>query len=155
MLSQSRPASQILYILCSRNRREETFSPKLPSHYAIRYKFQRFFAQCEGSFKKEKKFIAERMHLYNTNQADREGLESFFLRLSGQAALCGWSVAIENIFIAKMKFEDIQRETFVSTWDYSPNHKSYCRARGVICKSCNKNGPSLDVVILQKSKYCR
>ena len=55
------------------------------------------------------------MHLYNTNQADREGLESFFLRLSGQAVLCGWSVAIEkevvrDIFITKMKFKDIQRE---------------------------------------------
>ena len=55
------------------------------------------------------------MHLYNTNQADREGLEQFFLILSGQAALCGRSIPIEkevvrDIIIAKMKFEDIQRE---------------------------------------------
>ena len=77
--------------------------------------FKEFFTQCEGLFKKEKNFIVERMHLYNTNQADSEGLESFFLRLSGQEALCGWSVAIEkqvvrDIFIAKTKFKDIQRE---------------------------------------------
>ena len=53
------------------------------------------------------------MHLYNANQADREGIESF-LRLSGQAALRR-SVTIEkevvrDIFNAKMKFKDIQRE---------------------------------------------
>ena len=43
ILSQSRPASQITSIICPRNRREETFSPKLPSHYPIRYKFQGIF----------------------------------------------------------------------------------------------------------------
>ena len=47
--------------------------------------FKEFFTQCEGLSKKEKNFIIERMHLYNNNQADREGVESFFLRLSGQS----------------------------------------------------------------------
>ena len=31
-----------------------------------------FFAQCEAFFKKEKNFIVERMHLYNSNQADKK-----------------------------------------------------------------------------------
>ena len=58
------------------------------------------------------------MHFYNTNQAERESHESFILRLSGQAALYGCSVAIEkevvrDIFIAKIEFKDIQRELYI------------------------------------------
>ena len=49
-------------------------------------KFKDFFEQCTNLFKKDKKFVVERKHLYNSSQKDREGLEGFFLRLSGQAA---------------------------------------------------------------------
>ena len=55
------------------------------------------------------------MHPYNSSQNDQEGLEGFFLRLSGQAAQCDWSIKIEkevvpDLFIATMRFKDIQRE---------------------------------------------
>ena len=50
--------------------------------------FKDFSEQCENLFKKDKNFIVERMHLYNSSQNDREGFEGFFLRLSGQAAQC-------------------------------------------------------------------
>ena len=58
------------------------------------------------------------MHFYDNNQADLEALESFFLRLSGQPAICGWSVEIEKgdireIFIAKMKVNDIQKDSCI------------------------------------------
>ena len=54
------------------------------------------------------------MHLYNSTQSEK-GLESYYLRLSGQAAQCGWSVATEkevvrDLFIGKMRLKDIQRE---------------------------------------------
>ena len=53
--------------------------------------------------------------MYNAVHTDREGLESFYLRLTGQAALCGWSIdqekeIVRGIFIAKMRYKDIQRE---------------------------------------------
>ena len=58
------------------------------------------------------------MHFYNTNRADLEAPESFFLRLSGQPAICGWSVEVEKgdireIFIAKMKVNDIQKDSCI------------------------------------------
>ena len=55
------------------------------------------------------------MQIYNASHGDRESLESFYLRLAGQASKCGWTEDIEkevvrDIFIAKMRFSDIQRE---------------------------------------------
>ena len=55
------------------------------------------------------------MQIYNASHGDRESLESFYLRLAGQASKCGWTEEIEkevirDIFIAKMRFSDIQRE---------------------------------------------
>ena len=55
------------------------------------------------------------MQIYNAPHGDRESLESFYLRLAGQASKCGWTEEIEkevirDIFIAKMRFSDIQRE---------------------------------------------
>ena len=46
---------------------------------------------------------------------DRESLEAFHLRLTGQAALCGWTIdqakeVVRDIFIAKIRYKDIQRE---------------------------------------------
>ena len=62
------------------------------------------------------------MHLYNWFQNHRVGLEGFFLHLSGQAAQCGWSKQIEkevvrNLFIAKMRFKDIERELCIRSGD--------------------------------------
>ena len=68
-----------------------------------------------GTFQRDKNYLIERINLYNTKQPDRESLETFFLRLSGQAAQCGWALenekeVVRDIFIAKMKFKDIQRD---------------------------------------------
>ena len=68
-----------------------------------------------GTFQKDKNYLIDRINLYNTKQLDRESLETFFLRLSGQAAQCGWALEnekeiVRDIFIAKMKFKDIQRD---------------------------------------------
>ena len=46
---------------------------------------------------------------------DRESLEAFCLRLTGQAALCGWTIdqekeVMRDIFIAIMRYKDVQRE---------------------------------------------
>ena len=46
--------------------------------------------------------------MYNAVHTDREILEAFYLRLTGQAALCGWSIdqekeVVTHIFIAKMR----------------------------------------------------
>ena len=55
------------------------------------------------------------MQIYNAEHSDRESLEAFYLRLTGQAALCGWTIdqekeVVRDIFIAKMSYKDIQRE---------------------------------------------
>ena len=78
-------------------------------------KFKFFHDACELLFKCEKNCIIERMQIYNVSHGDRESLESFYLCLAGQASKCGWTKDIEkevirDIFIAKMRFSDIQRE---------------------------------------------
>ena len=77
--------------------------------------FRDFYNHCEALFKRDKNYIIERVNLYNTQQPDRESLETFFLRLSRQAAQCGWAIdnekeVVHDIFIDKMKFKDIQRD---------------------------------------------
>ena len=62
--------------------------------------------------KKEKNYIIERLQTYNAVHSDRE---AFYLRLAGQAALCGWTIdqekeVVRDIFIAKMRYKDIKRE---------------------------------------------
>ena len=52
---------------------------------------------------------------------DRESLEAVYLRLTGQAALCGWTIdqekeVVRDIFIAKMRYKDIQRELCIRPW---------------------------------------
>ena len=56
--------------------------------------------------------------MYNAVHSNLEGLEAFYLRLTGQAALGGWSIdqekeVVRDIFIAKMRYKDIQRELCV------------------------------------------
>ena len=78
-------------------------------------KFKFFHDACEQLFKREKNYIIERMQMYNASHGDKESLESFYLRLAGQASTCVWTeeiekVVIRDIFIAKMRFSDILRE---------------------------------------------
>ena len=47
--------------------------------------------------------------------AERESLEAFYLRPTGQAALCVWTIdqekeVVRDLFISKMRYKDIQRE---------------------------------------------
>ena len=68
-----------------------------------------------ASINRDKNYIVERLHLFNANQGEKEGLEAFYLRLVGHAAKCGWAEyaereLIRDIFIAKMRFVDIQQE---------------------------------------------
>ena len=70
--------------------------------------FQEFHEFCVLLFRKEKNYIIERLQMYNAVHSDREGLEAFHLRLTGQAALCGWTIdqekeVVRDIFIAKMR----------------------------------------------------
>ena len=63
------------------------------------------------------------MHLYNSSQNEREGLEGFFQRLSGQSAQSEWSIlsekeVVRDLFIAKLRFKDFQRELCIRR-DYS------------------------------------
>ena len=86
--------------------RSDTFPPKLPHIILPNINFKESSAQCEGLLKNEENFLCEGMHLHNPYQADREGLEFFFTRLSGQAALCCSTVAIkkkvdEKLFLQK------------------------------------------------------
>ena len=77
--------------------------------------FKEFHDNCVLLFKKEKNYIIERLQIYIAVHADCESLEAFYLRLTGQAALCGWSVdqekeVVRAILIAKMRYKDIPRE---------------------------------------------
>ena len=50
--------------------------------------------------------------------AERESLEAFYLRLTGQAALCDWMTdqekeVVRDIFIVKMRYKDTQRELWI------------------------------------------
>ena len=58
--------------------------------------FQEFHEFCLLLFTKEKIYIIERLQMYNAVHSDRHGLEAFFLRLTGQAALCGWTIDQEK-----------------------------------------------------------
>ena len=78
-------------------------------------KFKFFHDACELLLKREKNYIIKRMQLYIASHGVRESLESFYLRVAGLATNCGWTEEIEkevirDIFIAKMRFSDIQRE---------------------------------------------
>ena len=87
--------------------------------------FRDFYNQSEVLFKRDKNYIIERIKLYNTQQLDRESLQTFFLRLSGQAAQCAWAIengkeVVRDIFIAKIKFKDIQCDIWIRPGN-SPN----------------------------------
>ena len=72
----------------------------------------------------EKNYIVERLQIYNAVLAERESLEAFYLRLTGQAALYGWTIdqekeVVRDIFIARMRYKYFQRELCIRTGAHS------------------------------------
>ena len=75
-------------------------------------------------FKMEKNYIIEHLQIYNAEHAERDSLEIFYLRLTGQAALCGWTIdqekeVVRDIFIARMRYKYFQRELCIRTGAHS------------------------------------
>ena len=75
--------------------RKKRFLQSYPHTIFSDINFKEVSTQCEGLFKKEKNFIVERMHLYNTNQADREVLQHFFLKTLRSSSLI-WVVCLNR-----------------------------------------------------------
>ena len=110
---EQRIKSRLFFSLSSEGRKR--FLQSYPHADLSAISFREFHEFCVLLFRKEKNYIIERMQMYNAVHSDREGLEAFYLRLTGQAALCGWTIdqekeAVRDIFIAKMRYKDIQRE---------------------------------------------
>ena len=113
-------------------------------------KFKFFHDACELLFKPEKNYIIERMQIYNASHGDRESLESFYLRVAGQASKCGWTEDIEkevirDIFIAKMRFSDIQKELCIrpgATVDDTLKSALHQEKRFVTTSTLQKQNPS-------------
>ena len=110
---EQRIKSRLFFSLGSEGRKR--FLQSYPHADLSAISFREFHEFCVLLFRKEKNYIIERMQMYNAVHSDREGLEAFYLRLTGQAALCGWTIdqekeVVRDIFIAKMRYKDIQRE---------------------------------------------
>ena len=110
---EQRFKSRLFFSLGSEGRKR--FLQSYPHADLSALSFRDFHEFCVQLFRKEKNYIIERMQIYNAVHSDRESLESFYLRLTGQAALCGWTIdqekeVVRDIFIAKMRYKDIQRE---------------------------------------------
>ena len=110
---EQRVKSRLFFSLGSEGRKR--FLQSYPHADLSELTFREFHEFCVLLFRKEKNFIIERMQIYNAVHSDRESLEAFYLRLTGQAALCGWTIdqekeVVRDIFIAKMRYKDIQRE---------------------------------------------
>ena len=108
-----RVKSRLFFLLGSEGRKR--FLQSYPHADLSALSFRDFHEFCVLLFRKEKIFIIERMQIYNAVHSDRESLEAFYLRLTGQAALCGWTIyqekdVVRDIFIVKMRYKDIQRE---------------------------------------------
>ena len=72
----------------------------------LNFTFQEFHEFCVLLFRKEKNYVIERLQIYNAVHAERESLEAFYLRLTGQSALCGWTIdqekeVVRDIFFCK------------------------------------------------------
>ena len=79
--------SRLFFSLCSEGRKR--FLQSYPHADLSAISFQEFHEFSVLLFKKEKNYIIERLQMYNAVHTDRESLEAFYLRLTGQAALCG------------------------------------------------------------------
>ena len=113
---EQRIKSRLFFSLGSEGRKR--FLQSYPHANLSAISFQEFHDFCVLLFKKEKNYIIERLQMYNAVHTDRESLKAFYLRLTGQTALCGWSIdqekeVVRDIFIAKMRYKDIQRELYV------------------------------------------
>ena len=84
---EQRIKSRLFFSLGSEGRKR--FLQSYPHADLSAISFQEFHEFCVLLFKKEKNYIIERLQMYNAVHSDREGLEVFYLRLTGQAALCG------------------------------------------------------------------
>ena len=110
---EQRIKSHLFFSLGSEGRKR--FLQSYPHADLSAISFQKFHEFCVLLFRKEKNYIIERLQIYNAVYTDRERLEAFYLRLTGQAALCGWTIdqekeVVRDIFIVKMRYKDIQRE---------------------------------------------
>ena len=110
---EQRNKSRLFFSLGSEGRKRFLQSYRHADLSAI--SFQVFYDYCVRLFKKEKNNIVERLQFYNAVHAERESLEAFYLRLMGQAVLCGGMIdqekeVVRDIFIAKKRYKDIQRE---------------------------------------------
>ena len=110
--ADQRIKSRLFFSLGSEGRKRFLQSYPHTDLSAITIKY--FYDNCV-LFKKEKNYIIEHFQIYNAVHVDRECLEAFYLRLTGQAALCGWTIdqekeVVRKIFIAKMRYKNIQRE---------------------------------------------
>ena len=110
---EQRIKSRLFFSLGSEGRKR--FLQNYPHADLSAISFQEFHEFSVLLFRKEKNYIIERLQNYNSVHTDRKNLEAFYLRLTGQAALCGWTIdqekeVVRDIFIAKMRYKDIHRE---------------------------------------------
>ena len=107
---EQRIKSRIFFSLGSECRKR--FLQSYPHADLSAISFQEFYEHCVLLFRKEKNYIIERLQIYNAVHDERESLEAFCLRLTGQAALCGWTIdqkkeKVRDVFIAKMRYKDV------------------------------------------------
>ena len=110
---EQRIKSRLFFSLGSEGRKR--FLQSYPHADVSAISFQEFHEFGVLLFRKMKKYIIERLQIYNAVHTERISLEVFCLRLVGQAALCDWTIdqekeVVRDIFIAKMWYKDIQRE---------------------------------------------
>ena len=115
---EQRIKSRLFFSLGSEGRKRFLQSYRHADLSAI--SFQVFYYCCVLLFKKEKNCIIECLQIYYAQHAERESLEAFYLRLTGQAALYSWTIdqekeAVRDSFIAKIRFKDIQRGAMYSS----------------------------------------
>ena len=114
---EQRIKSRLFFSVGSEGRKR--FLQSYPHADVSAMSFKEFHEFCVLLFKKEKNYIIERLQMYNAVHTDRESLEAFYLRLTRQAVLCGWSIdqekeLVRDIFIAKLRYKDIHRELCVT-----------------------------------------
>ena len=107
---EQRSKSRFFFSLGSEGRK--SFLQNYPHADLSAIAFQEIHELCVLLFKQEK---IERLQMYNAVHTDRESLKAFYLRLTGQAPLCRWSIdqekeVVRDIFIDKMRYNDAQRK---------------------------------------------
>ena len=85
--ADARIKSRLFFALGNEGKKRILQQHALVNLNSVKFKF--FHDACDYLFKREKNYIIERMQIYNKSHGDRESLESFYLRLAGQASKCG------------------------------------------------------------------